>query len=248
MYQAEKCRHCGKCTFVCPNGSHSMGENGHCFDITKCKTCGACARICPAGAAELSGREMTVDEVFDEVVRDKIYYKTSHGGVTVSGGEPLAHSAFVAELLRRCREQGIHTAIETSGFASKNALLSVIEHCDLVLFDIKETDPENHKKFTGVPLEPILDNLNTISEKGVHVYLRLPIIPGLNDRTEHLEAVRKIASSLKSCVGVQVMPYHILGAYKYEALGREYACEGISEPDSKTVAKWREIVGDTTNK
>ena len=225
-----------------------MSEDGHRFDPEKCKSCGKCAGICPGGAMELSGREVTVDEVFDEIIRDKMFYSTSHGGVTVSGGEPLAHHAFVAELLERCQAEGIHTAIETSGFASKKALLDVIAHCDMVLFDIKETDPTLHKKYTGVELAPILDNLKTVSENGVPLYLRLPIIPGLNDRTEHLLAARKIASELKSCVGIEIMPYHILGAYKYEALGREYACKDISEPDKETVAKWREIVGDTSHK
>lgn len=225
-----------------------MSEDGHRFDPEKCKSCGKCAGICPGGAMELSGREVTVDEVFDEIIRDKMFYSTSHGGVTVSGGEPLAHHAFVSELLERCQAEGIHTAIETSGFASKKALLDVIAHCDMVLFDIKETDPTLHKKYTGVELAPILDNLKTVSENGVPLYLRLPIIPGLNDRTEHLLAARRIASELKSCVGIEIMPYHILGAYKYEALGREYACKDISEPDKETVAKWREIVGDTSHK
>ena len=148
---------------------------------------------------------------------------------------------FTAELLRLCKDAGIHTAIETSGFASEDALKQVLPWCDLVLFDIKETDEKKHQAYTGVPLEPILSNLHFIDELGIPTILRAPIIPGWNDREEHLLALRKLRESLTHCKGLQVMPYHSMGAYKYEKLQRSYLCADVPEPDGETTSKWRKI-------
>ena len=130
-YNAEKCVGCGRCAEACPQKCHSFGEK-HAFDKSKCIGCGECAKVCPTKALELFGKSITVDEAFEEVARDKVFYETSGGGVTVSGGEPLFQPEFTAELLKRCKENGIHTAIETSGFADEKALLRVIMYCDLI--------------------------------------------------------------------------------------------------------------------
>ncbi len=240
LFTAEKCTRCGRCAAVCPEGCHTVTEQGHTFDRTGCTACGLCAKQCPTMALEQKGTPVTAQEVFEEVKRDLPFYGET-GGVTVSGGEPLDHPAFTAELLRLCKEAGIHTAVETSGFGSEAAWEAVLPHCDLVLFDIKETDEKHHLDFTGVPLAPILEHLRRVDEAGVKTHLRAPIIPGWNDREEHLQSIRKLADTLQHCQGVEVMPYHAMGAYKYDCLGRTYRCADVPEPDKETVAHWRQL-------
>lgn len=242
LYSAQKCVSCGRCAAVCPRGCHSVAGGKHTFSRRLCIACGKCAADCPAQALELSGYARSAEEVFEEVIRDRAFYTSSGGGVTVSGGEPLLQAEFTAALLNMCRRAGIHTAVETSGFGTAAALQAVAEQSDLILFDLKETDEERHLQFTGVPLKPILDNLRSLDSMGVETVLRLPIIPGWNDRQEHLLRAKEIAASLEHGTGVQVMPYHQLGAYKYAQLGRKYQCENVNEPTKETVAQWRRLV------
>lgn len=240
-YDAEKCVGCGRCTEACPQKCHSFGEK-HAFDRSKCIGCGACAKVCPTKALELFGKSITVDEAFEEVARDKVFYSTSGGGVTVSGGEPLFQPEFTAELLKMCKENGIHTAIETSGFADGKSLLRVIEYCELILFDIKETDESLHKKYTGAPLEPIIENMKLINESKIPFILRAPIIPTLNDRAEHFDKLKTIRDSMNYCQGIQIMPYHKSGSYKYELLHRDYICSAIKEPEREAVETWDKLI------
>ena len=242
MFDKKACTHCGLCVSVCSVGAHSILMGQHTFDPTLCIQCGRCAEICPSKALELSGKQMSTTEVFEEVEKDSIFYGISGGGITISGGEPFMHPEFTAELLHHCKKAGIHTAIETSGFASKDSLAQILPHCDLVLFDIKETDSEKHLLYTGVPMDPIINNLHYLDELGIETILRAPIIPGWNDREEHLSALRNIRDSLLHCRGLQIMPYHSMGAYKYEKLQRPYQCANISDPIENTIAYWRKIV------
>ena len=241
LWDQAVCTRCGLCASVCANGAHTMKNRRHYFDSHACRHCGCCGKICPNGALELAGKRVSTQEVFEEVEKDRVFYGASGGGVTISGGEPLMHPAFTAELLKLCKEAGFHTAIETSGFASKGSLEQVLPYCDLVLFDIKETDPEKHKAYTGAPLEPILSNLRLIDEMGIPTIIRAPLIPGWNDREEHLLALRTRKESLRHCKGLQIMPYHSMGAYKYEKLQRPYLCADVPEPDVETIGKWRAI-------
>ena len=188
---------------------------------------------------ETVGQEIAAEEVVQEVLKDRVFYETSGGGVTISGGEPLFQPEFTGEILRQCKEKGIHTAIETSGFAAAKALRQVIPYCDLVLFDIKETDAGRHVQFTGVELGPILRSLRQINDYGVPFIIRLPIIPGFNDREEHLSAVKSLGERLSCCRGMEIMPYHRLGEYKYELLGRNYLCRHVAEPAKEQVDNWR---------
>lgn len=243
LYDPEKCTGCLRCAAVCPAGCHGTA-GGHSFDRAACRGCGLCAGGCPTAALSLCGRTLSAEEVYGEVIRDKSFYETSGGGVTVSGGEPLLQAAFTAKTLRLCREAGIHTAMETSGFADEAALFRVLSYCDLVLFDVKETDEALHKRYTGVPLRPILENLSRINESGVPFIIRAPIVPGLNDRDAHLEALRRLRASMAFCRGIQLMPYHGIGAYKYRLLGREYACRRTGEPSKEAEKEWRRRLGE----
>ncbi len=241
MYDKQKCINCKRCYDVCNYSCHKFDNNIHTVDFSKCHVCGKCVEICPTKAIETVGKEASAEEIFKEVEKDSIFYQTSNGGVTISGGEPLYQPGFTCELLKMCKDNSIHTAIETSGFASKDSLKKVLKYCDLVLFDIKETNEENHKKFTGVTLKPILKNLNIINEMGVSFIIRLPIIPGLNDREEHFYKVKSMVENMRFCKGVEVMPYHLLGVYKYELLQKEYLCSSINEPDAETINKWKKF-------
>ena len=190
---------------------------------------------------ETIGRTVTAEEVVREVLKDKAFYETSGCGVTISGGEPLFQPEFTAEVLRRCKEKGIHTAIETSGFAREDALNTVLRYCDLVLFDIKETDKARHIKFTGVPLDPIIKNLKQIDESKIPFMIRLPVSPGVNDREENFLEVKALLCDMRCCQAVEIMPYHKLGEYKYQQLGREYLCQHISEPTKEQVKNWKNL-------
>lgn len=231
-YTAENCVGCGKCVQICPEGCHSISsENGaddaavqkngflHEIDRSACIACGKCADSCPAEALRIYGREMSSKEVMEDVEKDALFYQTSEGGMTLSGGEPLSQGAFAAELLSFAREQGIHTCVETSGYCRQDVLRRAAEYTDLFLFDIKETDPELHKKYTGVDNALILANLELLAGMKKQVILRCPIIPDCNDRRAHLEGIAALANRFENVTEIHLEPYHPLGADKYEKLG-----------------------------
>ena len=221
-YYAHKCIGCGACVKACKTGTHSFDTSGaHLLNRELCVSCGACASVCPTSALELIGRKATVDEVIDEVLRDRTFYQNSGGGMTVSGGEPLAQPKFLTELLKMAKSEGIHTCIETSGYASPDVVREVAQYVDLFLFDIKETDDARHKELTGVPFTPIKENLLLLDSLGKKTVLHCPIVPEKNLRDEHLVEIGQLAASLKGLCDVEVMAYHTLGAAKYDALSKE---------------------------
>lgn len=193
-------------------------------------------------SGETVGRWVDAREVVQEVARDLPFYETSGGGVTVSGGEPLLQPEFTARILELCRQKGIHTAMETCGYAGAEALETVLPHCDLVLFDIKETDETRHLAYTGVSREKILDALRRIDGAQIPFVLRLPVVPGFQDRQEHFRTVRAMAEAFAGCRGVEIMPYHKLGEYKYRQLGREYAYGHVKEPTREQIRAWERML------
>lgn len=246
-FYTEKCISCGRCVTVCPKGCH-IKEHIHIFNRQNCIGCGACSAICTTKALECYGKTLSADEVFAEVKKDQIFYETSGGGVTISGGEPLFQPEFTAEILKSCHKNNIHTAIETSGFADEKALFQVIAYCDLILFDIKETDDTLHKRYTGVSLQPILENLKRINEMKIPLIIRAPIIPSLNDRKAHFDQLNELHSSLTSCQGIQLMPYHRISAYKYDLLEKDNLCRDIKEPNTETLRNWQNQMESASKK
>ena len=216
-----KCVGCGCCVEACPQGCHRVADRGHEYDRTECTRCGHCAEACNFGALEVVGREKTVEEVVAEAERDRTFFDTSGGGITLSGGEPLFQPAFAEAILRLAKEKGLSTCLETSGFCSERVMRRVMGQVDLFLYDIKETDPERHLEFTGVSNEPILRNLRMISEAGHMIVLRCPLIPGRNDREEHALGIASLANSLQGILRIELEPYHSLGVNKSLRFGRK---------------------------
>jgi pyruvate formate lyase activating enzyme len=185
-----------------------------------CAACGECAEACPTGARQLAGREWSVADVLDEVLRDRLAYDTSGGGVTFSGGEPLAQGAFLLACLDACRRSGLRTAVDTCGAAARDLAVAAAKRTHLVLWDVKHTDEARHRALTGAPLAPILANLTAVAEVGVPIWLRVPVVPGLNDDDENLAAVARLAAATPNVQRVNLLPYHRTGSGKLGRLGR----------------------------
>jgi len=244
MLFPSRCIGCGSCREACQNEAVAPNEPG--AFVTKrslCQTCGRCVEVCPVGARALRGRFTSVDEVLREVERDQIFYRTSGGGVTISGGEPLAQAAFVAELLRSCRCHGIDTAIETCGHAPWEDLALVLAYTDTVLFDVKHVDTIAHHRFTGVGNELILANLRRVVKSGARVVLRLPLVPGWNADADTVRAIATLARDL-GIADLHLLPYHRLGESKYQTLGRSYLLQGLTPPSAEEIQGLKRIAED----
>lgn len=244
-FLSEKCMACGECVRTCPNGAHQFqaGDNGaastHAYDRERCEACGRCAVTCDTRALEFVGRWMTVEEIMKEVRPDRTFYLSSGGGLTISGGEPLAQPDFTRELLAAARDEGIHRCVETSGFASWGRFRALLALVDLFLFDFKETDPQRHAEFTGQSNEIILGNLRALYDAGANIQLQCPIVPGYNDREDHFAGIAALARSMPDLLGVRLLPYHPLGKSKLERFGLRPAVYLPDEPlDREGPAAW----------
>lgn len=216
------CVRCYRCVEACPTGATTTAADGSIvIDRELCEACGTCVQACPSEARALSGKLMTVDEVLDIVKKDSLFYRNSGGGVTASGGEPTHQPVFLEEFFRRCQESGFHTTLDTSGYVPWEVLEKILEHVDLVLFDIKHMDPAMHMALTGGDNKLILENAKRIVQKGRPMILRLPLIPGCNDSEQHIKSVAEFAVQIGTG-RIDIVPYHELGTKKYERLGLEY--------------------------
>ena len=245
FFSPEKCIGCGWCFRVCPNHCHIAGET-HRFDRTDCIRCGKCTEKCYAGALELVGREMTSDEVLAEVLKDKLFYENSGGGMTLSGGEPMVHFEFLCELLPTAKRGGLHLCIETCGYAPWEQYERILPWMDLFLYDIKATDPEKHRQFTGVTNEQILENLRKLDAAGGKTILRCPLVPGVNDDEAHLLAIAELANSLKNVQEINLEPYHPLGVGKCARLGVASRLEKNDFADEKSIETWFSLIRSKT--
>jgi pyruvate formate lyase activating enzyme len=224
-----RCIGCDTCLGACPNGCLTRTPQGVTIDRARCQGCGACAEACPANALELLGTRVGVDDLLAQVVKDRVYYEQSGGGVTVSGGEPALQAEFVAEFLRRLKDTGIHTALDTCGACSASSLAPLLPHTDLVLFDLKEIDPEKHRQFTGQPNQRILENLliardALARQPGKTLWLRTPLIPGATATRENLTGLGAfIAENLDGRVERwELCAFNNLCRDKYRRLGIEW--------------------------
>jgi len=224
-----RCVACGECTEACPRGlANTPGDHG-----PECDLCGACVEACPTGTRHLVGRSMTVEETLAEVLKDRVFYEDSGGGVTFSGGEPMAQVDFLKAILPDCRRQGIHTVVDTTGFCPPDQLLAVAPHTDLFLYDIKILDPERHQRFIGVPNALILENLRVLSRVHANIWIRMPIVPGLNDETPLIEATARFVEDLPGVTLVNLLPYHKTGISKFKRLGKLCQLTEVDGPSAE---------------
>ena len=228
-----RCIGCMECASVCKENAITAVPGGVITDLNKCNDCGDCTLVCFAEAREMAGKTMSVDEVVKEVLKDKVFYDESGGGVTFSGGEPLMQSSYLLELLRKMKKLNIHTTIDTCGFAPTEILKEVAEFTDLFLFDLKHMDTIKHKKYTGVSNELILKNLNMLHKMGKEIIIRIPIIPGFNDRKEELDDFKNYIMELKNIKEVNLLPYHGIGQEKYNRIGKHYKMKDVNEPSDE---------------
>ena len=216
-----KCTGCGACLAACPQNARVMVGAFSKAEESRCDQCGACLEVCPNGAIAAEGKTMTAERVLEEVKKDKVFYETSGGGVTLSGGEALLQLPFALELMRRCHEENIRVAVETAGSVPEDTFRAALEEADYVLMDLKHYDSDAHRRGTGLGNEQILENLRLLRDSSVPFLVRIPVIPGFNDRIADGMAFARLLKELE-IKQVQLLPFHRLGCHKYDLLGISY--------------------------
>ncbi|MCL2162833.1 MAG: glycyl-radical enzyme activating protein [Oscillospiraceae bacterium] len=234
------CVNCGKCVSICLTGSHQMDGGRHVVDFSNCTMCGQCIANCFYGALKQFGSIMQPDEILKIVILDKAFYDNSGGGLTISGGEPMAQFSGTLELLKLAKAQGLHICLDTSGCAPTKYYEQILPYVDRFLYDYKLTSDEKHRQYTCVSNMLILNNLSFLNDHGAAVHLRCPIIPGINDNDEHLNGIVQIARKYPAIIEVEVMPYHSIGQSKAQQLGYEWGLDALktmTKDDKKQIYK-----------
>jgi len=232
MYTQSKCIGCGECVRVCPALACELTPNGIVTDDKLCMACGACAQVCPAKATEMSGSYESVDDLLAVIERERPFFEQSGGGVTFSGGEPLLYPDFMCAILDACGRKGIHRTVDTSGMVKTKTLLQVARRTDLFLYDLKLMDKKKHKEWTGAGNKLILQNLRALAESGAEIQIRIPLIKGVNDDDDNIDATATFVAGLAGArKPVNLLPYHNVAEGKFAKLGKSYKSATMSEPD-----------------
>jgi|WetSurMetagenome_2_1015567.scaffolds.fasta_scaffold68493_2 pyruvate formate lyase activating enzyme len=237
MVRKDRCRHCGDCAAACPRNAISLQDGETATDWKRCLQCGACVEVCYAEARELVGRSVTVRDLLKEISRDIPFFEESGGGVTFSGGEPLQQHEFLQEILKACKERGLHTAVDTTGYAPPEVLRRIAGWTDLFLYDLKLMNDLRHREFTGISNGVILQNLKDLAAGGNQVQIRVPLVPGINDSRENIGEMGRFVATLPNVKEIELLPYHTAGGGKYERLGMKFSLPGIT-PLSNPEMEW----------
>lgn len=236
-----------KCAW-CHNPESQNSKKEILFYRDKCTGCGRCANltaddhhfVCFNAAKEICGKEYTVDEIFDSIIKDKVFFDSSGGGVTFSGGECMLQTDFLCEILKKCKENGIHTAVDTAGHVPFACFERILPYADLFLYDVKLFNREKHEQYVGVGNELILENLKKLFEKKATLWIRIPIIPGVNDSIEEMQKIKDFLLSYGPPEKVELLPYHAMGENKYEALGK--AATAFFAPEQEKLEVLQKII------
>ena len=235
------CIGCGVCVDVCPRQAIRLQDTSIEVDRSKCDLCGECVKVCSPEALSIIGKQMTVEQVLAEVERDLIFYEVSQGGITVSGGEPLAQAHFVEALLKAGKARGMTTAIETTGYAPWPSVERIIRYTDLVLYDIKHIDPVVHRRLTGISNKLILENVRKLANLGVSLTVRCPVVPGFNDKSRDMDRLFHFVANLPGVKQIDLLPYHRLGGPKYTMLGCDYALKEVKPPTRQDLERLTQV-------
>ena len=241
-FRPESCAACGECVKICPYGAHRLVDGVHVYDRSLCQQSGDCEKACVYEALKMAGQLLTIEEVMTMVLRDQPFYEQSGGGLTITGGEPMLQDEFTLALLKSAKASGLHTCLDTCGWASQAAYERILPFVDLFLFDYKATDPELHRQLTGVSNAPILENLDYLLRQGASIRLRCPLIPGINDTPDHLAGIAALSKRYLSLVGIDLMAYHNIGNAKYERYGLKNPLPGIPTTPDETKNAWLETL------
>ena len=242
MFNAEKCVGCGACLDICAEGAIHRGPDGRVrVDRRLCADSGDCVPLCHHKAREMSGRARSVGSLVEEIRKDRVVFRNSGGGATLSGGEPLLDPGFAGELLLGCRRQGIHTAVETCGAVPWGSFESVSPQVDLFLYDIKVIDSAKHELWTGAPNRLVLENAVHLAKTGKRMFIRVPLVPGVNDGEADFGAIAAFAADRLKVEELHILPFHQIGSSKYDLVGREYLMRDVAEDNAEGVARCRRI-------
>ena len=240
MYTNTKCIGCGECIKVCPTQAITLHNGEITTDASLCNLCGKCSEVCPTKAIEMTGELLTIEQVMTQIKKEILLIDQSEGGVTFSGGEPLMHHEFLLPILDACAHEEIHCCIDTSGYAKTEILMEVAQKADHFLYDLKMMDSEKHKKWTGVPNELILHNLETLASTGIDLNIRIPLIKGVNDDDWNVhESARFIANLKGKKPVINLLPFHNIAENKYGKLG---VCYDKGDMDAPSLERQQEIL------
>ena len=243
LLRSKRCAEdCDACVSACPQGAISKNGSSVEFNTERCDFCRKCEEVCVYDALEVVGREVTVHEALEEIERDRVFFEESGGGITFSGGEPLMQFDFVQALLTKVKERNIHTTLDTSGYVDFTDLERINDQVDLFLYDIKIIDDERHKKYTGVSNTIILENLQKLSEKGVPVTVRIPLISGINDDEQSVESFAEYVKTLKNIKHINILPYHKGGCEKYKNLRKDDSLKTFQPPTNDRINEIKQIL------
>jgi pyruvate formate lyase activating enzyme len=236
-----RCIACGECREACPLAEALPGTGPLPTRVPDCLQCAACVDACPTDARHQVGQQHSVNEILQKVLKDRVFYEQSGGGVTVSGGEPLSQPAFLIALLRACREQGLHTVLDTTGLGQAEHLLAAAALSHLVLYDLKAFDANLHRRLTGATNRTILRNLEVLSRVHPGIWIRLPVVPGFNDDLEDLSKMAEFVATLKGIQQVSLLPFHRTGLHKWKRLGLSHTLHDVAPPSAERLESIRSL-------
>jgi len=243
-FDREKCRLCGACVAACPEHVHAIEGDVHRVSFADCSLCGLCLSVCPERCLRIIGRELTVDEVMTEVTRDRAFYDSSGGGLTVSVGEPAAQIDFLCRLAAAARAEHIHVCVDTAGGVPRASFERLLPMVDLFLFDYKDSLAARLKENTGLSLRVVSANLEFLHEKRAAIILRCPIIPGINDTKEHFRAIVALEKEYVNLRGIEILPFHNLGVHKSARIGETPSLTGLPTTSREITEKWLALVSE----